>query len=426
MADAPRDLEAEQIVLALILMDDKAIHIVSDMLQESDFFAEHYRMAYRSILSLQKEGVAIDPWTLKAELQRRGEFERFGGMPALANLTDGVARASNAKHYCSIVRRTSVLRSLMQLAGQIHAQAAAQQDGPQELIERIQGQLMGFYGRYQESGLKPISEIARTGFSELEERKKHRDGYGLKTGFYDIDRIIGGFRPGNLIILAARPGGGKSAMAVNMATYIACAGKRVAIFSVEMSNTELYFRMIGAEAQISIGSLLGGYFHKDHWLGIADASDRISKQSIQIDDSGSLNTDQLWARCKRAAADGGLDLIIVDYLQLLGGPGKSLYEKVTNISRELKKLAKDLKCPVIALSQLHRLEKETDEPQLSDLRESGAIEQDADVVMFLWAGQHEGVRKCKIAKQRNGPIGTFDIGFDAEQTRFFTCTQNRD
>jgi replicative DNA helicase len=425
MVEAPRDKEAEQVVLASIILDEKAIYIVSDMLQETDFYEEHHRMAYHCMLQLQKDGIAIDHHTIKAELQRSGQLEKFGGISALSLLTDGMPKTVNVKHYCSIVRRTSVARSLMQLAVSMHTKAAQQEDGPQELIEKVQGKLMELYGRYQSAGLRPMSEIAKEGFRELEERKSDPAGYGIKTGFLDIDHLLGSMRPQNSIVLAARPGGGKTALAINIADNVAASGKRVAIFSLEMSQTELYCRLIGAKAHLGVGSLLQGSFAKNDWPAITAASGSLEGQPICIDDSGSITTAQIWARCKREQAERGLDLVIIDYLQLVEGPGRSLYEKVTAISKEFKKLAKDLKIPVVSLCQQNReVEKSDRDPQLSDLRDSGSIEQDADVVMFLWSDDGVDLVHGKVAKQRNGPVGKFDLGFDRSQTRFFNCSHS--
>lgn len=210
-------------------------------------------------------------------------------------------------------------------------------------------------------------------------------------------------------------------MAVNIAVNAATKGKRVAVFSIEMGQTEVYDRMLAAEASLSCFNVVRGFIAKADWPTIMRVSSRLSAFPIWIDDSGSLNMMQIRARATRQKLEHGLDLIIVDYLQLIQGPGKSIYERVTDISRSLKILAKDLKVPVMALSQLHRLQNEAGEPELSDLKESGAIEQDADVVFFLWPGQVKDVQQFKIAKQRNGPLVRFELGWNRSETRFFDC-----
>jgi replicative DNA helicase len=309
------------------------------------------------------------------------------------------------------------------MAHHLQIEAGSRKTGSRELIESTQSKLISFYARFQNTGPEPIEEVCHKGFAELEERKKRQSSYGIKTGFYDIDNLIGGMRPGNAIVLAGRPGSGKTALAVNIALNAALAKHKTAIFSLEMDQTEIYCRALASEGNINFSSLLRGHFPTDDWSKIGSSSSRLSKLPIVIDDSGSLSLLQLQARCKRLQMDKGLDFVIIDYLGLLQGPGKTIYERVTNISRELKILAKDLKVPILVLSQLHRLEKEDQEPQLSDLRESGAIEQDADVVIFLWRSSDEQVRNCKVAKQRNGPIGSIELGFQGDETRFYSKSQ---
>jgi replicative DNA helicase len=426
MLDAPKDIEAEQVVLASILLDEKAIHTVLDNLSVKDFFAEQHRLVFNSILALHKESNPIDVWTLKAELSRRGEFEKAGGIAGLNKLTEGIPVIDNVKYYCSIVRQKADARELMTMGSQITREAAGQEQSPREIIEAAQSRLLELYSRYQTAGPVPIADVADAGYKEIAERKRHQTGFGIKTGFDDIDKYVGGMRPGNVIIIAARPGCGKTSLAMSIGINVGKQSKRVLIFSLEMGNSELYCRMLATEAQIGVGGLLSGYFASADWSKIRDASGVISDQPILMDDSGSINMLQIGSRSKRVKMEHGLDLIVIDYLQLISGPGKSGYERVTAISREIKLLAKDLKIPIIVLSQLHRLEKEDTEPSLGDLRESGAIEQDADVVMFLWPGSDERVKKGKVAKQRSGPTGNFEIGFEPSQTRFFNIYGGRD
>lgn len=425
MAEVPRDLEAEKMTLACVLLDEPAIHTVDEMIEEGDYFDDRHRVILRAMRSMEEERVAIDLLTLKSELERRGDMEKAGGIVYLAGLTDGVPRGTNIRHYCSIVREKAVLRKIMTLAHGLHSQAARHQESPRTLIETAQSSLLDLYARYQSEGLRHISEIASEGFQDLEARRASEGAYGLQTGFRDIDQILGGMRPGNLIILAARPACGKTALAVSIGINVAKAGKRVAVFSLEMGATELYYRILGSEGQLQVSRLLGGGIAKRDWAKIAEVTSSLCEREILIDDSGGITMAQLSARCRRAKMEGGLDLVVVDYLQLIQGTGRTIYESVTRISRELKLLAKDLRIPIIVLSQLHRLDHEAQEPQLSDLRESGAIEQDADVVMFLWPSEDEWSRNGKIAKQRNGPTGRFELGFAGDETRFFDLTRRQ-
>jgi replicative DNA helicase len=440
--NAPVDKEAERVVLGAILLEEDSYHVAADMLQESDFFIEQNRVVFRSMKGLVTEGVAIDFHTILAELKRRGDLDKAGGALAITSLTDGLPRAVNIKHYCATVRSMAVSRRLMEMGQHLHTKASQREDSPQELIEKMQGALNGVYARYQSDGLKPMADVVGRGFTELGERKASNGGYGVQTGFCDIDNILGGLKPKNLTILGARPSVGKTALAINIADNASAAGKKVAVFSLEMGDTQLYCRLLASqfrqsdEAKVSMGELVSGRFHRDKWGLITAASDALSKRKIWIDDAGFVGPDQIWARCKSLKSRDGLDLVIVDYLQLAAeaAPGKSLYEKTTYTSHYLKRIAKDLGVPVLALSQLSRKKEgggdEFIEPQLSDLRESGAIEQDADEVMFLWKYMEpttktpvDGIRKGKIAKQRNGPLGDFDLGFDAAQTKFFSIHQ---
>jgi replicative DNA helicase len=418
----PRDIESEKIVLACILLDAKAIYTASDILTDRDFYVEPHRIIFSSMQTLRDENIPIDIWTLKSELQRKDKLQAAGGIVGLSTLMDGIPVQTNLDHYCNIVKQKSVSRSLMSLAHNLQVKAAGQEETPQDLIEETQRQLLDLYGRYQSKGLQPMNDVVDAGMKELEERRKTGIGSGITTGFSGIDNIIGGMRPGNMIILAARPGIGKTALAVNIVNNVSSVGSKAAVFSLEMGNSEIYCRMIATEAQMCVSTLLGASFAKDRWDNIINASARLYSRPIMMDDSGSISMMQLAARCRKMKMDTGLDFAVIDYLQLISGPGRSRYDRVTDISREIKILAKDLKIPILVLSQLHRLENEDDEPGLSDLRESGAIEQDADIVMFLWHGGTSGYRKGKIAKQRNGPIGYFDLGFNEEQTRFYSCT----
>jgi len=439
--DAPVDKEAERTVLGAIILDENSYHVASDILQESDFFLEPHRAIWRTVKGLVAEGISIDYHTLLAELRRRGDLEKVGGVAALTSLTDGLHGAVNTKHYCATVRSMAVSRRLMEMGQHLQIKASQREDSPQELIEKMQGALNGVYARYQSEGLKTISNVVDRGFKELDERRAAGGSYGVQTGFCDIDNLMGGLKPKNLIILGARPSVGKTALAINIADNASAHGKKVAVFSLEMGDTQLYCRLLASQFRqtdqyrLTMGELVNGRFGKDKWPLIKQISDMLSGRGIWIDDSGFVGPDQIWARCKSLKSRSGLDLVIVDYLQLAAeaAPGKSLYEKTTYTSRYLKRIAKDLGVPLLALSQLTRTKEHTGdefrEPTLTDLRESGAIEQDADDVLFLWKFKDEkgivseGIRKGKIAKQRNGPLGDFDLGFDAGQTKFYSIQQ---
>jgi replicative DNA helicase len=419
----PHDLESEKAVLGTILFDGQAIFRVSDLLQPTDFYPQIHREIYTAMLALSAESDPIDYQTVRAELDRNGKLSEAQDRIYLGSLIEGMSRVANVRHYAGTVLERSIERRLIALGNRIQLEAWSGSVKASDVLERAQTELLDLYGRNQRSGLRPMVDIAGDGYRELQSRHETRRHSGLPTGFVDVDAKIGGLRAGNLIILAGRPGAGKTALAMNICSTVASAGKRIAVFSLEMSDIEIYERMVSSVGHIECGHVVGGYLSRAEWNQVCGVSSTISQYPIWVDESGGITMMQIRARAQRQALDKGLDLIVIDYLQLLKGPGKSIYERVTEISRECKILAKDLKIPVMALSQLHRLESEDTEPQLGDLKESGAIEQDADLVMMLWSGGVEGLRKCKVAKQRNGPTGTFDLGWNAAQVRFYDCAR---
>lgn len=422
----PHDLEAERAILGAILLEPKAIHAASDCLLPEDFYLESHRIVFRAMLALTVESIPIDIWMLKSELTRADALETAGGLAYVSDLTSGVPRVANLRHYAAIVRERATSRKLIALGNDLMSSAWSPDQSVKSILESAQSQILKIYGREIKSTVKPMADIVNDGYQELCSRRNHETSVGILTGFSDIDRMTGGFRPGNLVLLAGRPGSGKSALATNIAENSGNGGKRIVIFSVEMGQTEIYNRMVSGRTGISCHSITQGYVSNADMNLVARASGELSREKIWIDDSGSVSIMQMRARAQRIAAEHGIDLIIVDYLQLVKGEGKSAYERVSDVSRNLKVLAKDLKVPVLALSQLHRLQNETDEPGLSDLRESGALEQDADLVIMLWADGGEGYRKCKIAKQRNGEIGSFDLGWIKEQTKFTNIAKAMD
>lgn len=415
----PTDLDSERAILGACLLDPSAIHLASDGLLPEDFYLESHRIIFRAMLALTVESAPIDHWTLKAALERDGKMEVAGGIAYLMSLTDGMPHGANVAHYGALLREKSTLRALIVLGSDLTATSYAAEEPTREILEATQGRLLKIYGREIKTRLRPMADIVDAGYLELCERRRKSLASGIQTGFCDLDGMTGGFRPGNLCLLAGRPGSGKSALATNIVEHSAVKNrKRVAVFSVEMGQTELYNRMVASMGKLSCAGLTRGYVSERDMQTVVRTGCTLADSRVWIDDSGSITIMQMRARAQRIAAEYGLDLVIVDYLQLVRGEGKSAYERVSDVSRNLKILAKDLQVPILALSQLHRLESEESEPNLNDLRESGALEQDADLVIMLWSDGGEGYRHCKVAKQRNGSIGKFNLGWIKEQTRF--------
>jgi replicative DNA helicase len=382
--------------------------------------------------SLQKQGSAIDMVTMRQELSRLDLLERAGGAAYLTSLTDGMPRAVNIEHYAQIVKEKSTLRHIIQTSNEAMARAYQGEEKSSEILTDMESNLFAIAAREADGkGFLPIEPIVSQVFREIEEcvsRKSLIDG--IPTGFTELDRITGGLHSGELIVVAARPGVGKTSLALNIATSAAGKpGKRVGIFSLEMSRSAVTKRMILAEAEVDRYKARSGYLNSEDWFRISAAAGKISQLPIYIEDSHDVTVLKLQARAHQLKRKVGLDLLVVDYMQLLDGGKKTenRTQEISQISRSLKHLAKALGVPVIALSQLNReIEKRKGgRPQLSDLRESGSIEQDADVVIFIhredaFNPTHEsnGIAEIIIGKQRDGETGSFQLAFVKQFTKF--------
>ena len=429
----PHNLEAERAVLGSVLLDDKAIFIAAENLLSGDFYLEAHRIIFERMIDLMQEERSIDTVTLHQELRRHDEEEKIGGPTYLIGLTDGLPRATNIGHYAQIVREMASLRQLIQLSNESMQRCYQAEDRPSQIIESIEERIFSIAAREKNEGFQAASELTSHVYKEIEEADKQKSPViGISTGFTALDNLTGGLHPRDLVIIAARPGLGKTALCLNTACNAAIRNKRaVGIFSLEMSKEALIKRMISAEAQIDGRRMRDGSLTGDEWQRIAQATNQINQARIFLDDSPNLTGLQLRAAAQRLKLQHGIDLLIVDYLQLLSGRNKryeTRNQEITEISRGLKNLAKELNAPVIAVSQLNReIEKRTAgrKPQLSDLRESGAIEQDADLVIFisrdemnLVAENNSGIAEITIAKQRNGPTGGFELVFLKTFTKF--------
>jgi replicative DNA helicase len=428
----PNNLDAERSVLGAILLDNNALNAAIENLRPEDFFLDQHRRVYNQMSALGEAQQAIDLITLTEELHRRGDLEASGGAPYLASLADGMPKVSNIEHYARIVKEKALLRNLIHASHNIQQRAFEGEDGADAILDNAESSILALAEDRIRAGLIPIKEIVNSSRERLE--KIFREGKsitGVATGYTDLDKLTSGFQNSELLILAARPSQGKTALALNLAENIGIrAARPVAIFSLEMSKESLLQRLLASVAQIDAHHFRTGRLTRDDWSRMTDALAMIYSSPIWIDDAGSISVLEIGAKARRLKKDKGLSLLIVDYLQLITARGRfgNRQEEVASISRGLKALAKELQIPVLVLSQLTRAPERDDRgPQLSDLRESGAIEQDADVVMFIYrphffkAGASPEEREeteLRIAKQRNGPTENVKFRFLSKFTRF--------
>jgi replicative DNA helicase len=431
----PHDLEAEQSVLGAMLVNPNAIPVVAETVSTDDFYRDTHRLIYRAVLTLFDRGEEVDVVTLSAQLERDGVLERAGGREVVHTLAEFVPAAANAAHYAGIVREQSVLRGLIRVGNEI-AELGYQHPGqPVELLDRCEQKVFALQQQRRAIEFQHIKDVLVANFEYLDAMQRDQGVSGVATGFEGIDSRTGGLQRANLIVLAARPGVGKTSLALNIAQNVAVEGKApVALFSLEMSARELGERMMCSSARVSSHKVRTGSLSGDDYAKLVQAAGELEKADIFIDDTASLNMFELRAKARRLKSRHPLALVIVDYLQLMVGDARAenRQQEVANISRSMKQLARELDVPIIAVSQLNRSpEARADrEPQLADLRESGAIEQDADMVMFIYEDPSDpaakGVVKLKIAKNRNGPTGLVRLGFVKDYTKFRTLSQAED
>ncbi|MEO6897567.1 MAG: replicative DNA helicase [Caldimonas sp.] len=435
----PHSVEAEQSVVGGLLLDNSAWDRIGDLLTDSDFYRYEHRLIYEAISALINATKPADVITVFEQLQRLGKAEDCGGLVYLNALAQSVPSAANIRRYAEIVRERSVLRKLVAASDEIATSAFNPQGRPvSQILDDAEGKIfrIGEEGSRSRQGFQSMDQLVVALIDRVNEL--HENGAeevtGVRTGFYDLDRLTAGLQAGDLIVLAARPSMGKTALALNIAEHVAVReGLPVVVFSMEMGASQLALRMVGSLGRIDQNHLRTGALRDDEWGRLSEAVEKLAKVSLFIDESGSLTPTELRARARRQARQcGQLGLIVVDYLQLMSGSDASGEENratvIGEISRALKSLAKELHCPVIALSQLNRsVESRTDKrPLMSDLRESGAIEQDADVIMFIYRDEYYTKDACKepgiaeiiIGKQRNGPTDTFKLTFLKPLTKF--------
>jgi replicative DNA helicase len=439
----PHSMEAEQSVLGGLLLDNSAWDRAGDLLTDSDFYSFQHRLIFGAIGHLINATKPADVITVFERLQSLGKGEESGGLTYLNALAQSVPSAANIRRYAEIVRERAILRKLVTASDEIATSAFNTQGRPvNEILDEAEGKIfrIGEEGSKSKQGFQSMDSLVVQLIDRVNELHESgaEDVTGVRSGFYDLDRMTAGLQPGDLIILAARPSMGKTAFALNIGEHVAVnEGLPVVVFSMEMGAAQLALRMVGSLGRIDQSNLRTGRLRDDEWGRLSEAVEKLGKVSMFIDESPGLTPSEVRARARRQARQcGQLGLIIVDYLQLMSGSGSGSDEnratEIGEISRGLKALAKELRCPVIALSQLNRsVETRTDKrPMMSDLRESGAIEQDADVIMFIYRDEYynkpdgpnptkePGVAEIIIAKQRNGPVGTCKLAFVKMHTKF--------
>ncbi len=427
----PHDQDAEQAVLGCMLFDSDGISAAFEKLSGDDFYRPDHKIIFESIIELFSEGTQVDLVTIKNKLEKKGFLEQVGGIGYIANLAGMVSTSARIKDYIKIVYEKSVLRKLIKAAGTISEKSYAAQEDLDEIMNEAEQSIFSILQNQKSEDFTHINDILVSTIDKIEEIYYSTEKItGIKTGFKDFDYKTAGLHPSDFILIAARPSMGKTAFALNIALHAAVVDKiPTAIFSLEMSKEQLANRLICSQAMIDAQKLRTGGLNPEDWEKIAQATGEISEAPIFINDIPGINAMQLRAMCRKLKLESGLGLIVIDYLQLMSGNGKndSRQQEISEISRSLKAIAREMEAPVIALSQLSRAcEARADHrPMLSDLRESGAIEQDADVVAFLYRDEYYNPETEKknqaeviIAKQRNGPVGTIDLVWLGAYTKF--------
>ncbi len=432
----PQSVEAEQSVLGALLIDRDAVIEVADFLRPVDFYRPANAIIYDVILELYDRREPVDIVTVSEALERREALEQIGGSAYLTSLINLTPTAVNAIHYGRIVERKGVLRNLIGAAGKIAAIGYDDSADVSEAIDRAEQELFAVSERRVDSGFSALKTLLHSAYDRLDYLHQHKGEIsGIRTGFADLDALTSGLQKSDLIVLAARPSIGKTSLALNFAEHAAVReGKTVGVFSLEMSKEQLVLRLLSSVANIDSQRLRTGFLEEMDFTRLAPAMNALAEAPVFIDDTPNISTMELRTKARRLQAESGLDLIIVDYLQLMQSTVSSRdsnrVQEVSEITRGLKGLARELQVPVVALSQLSRQAemRESKEPRLSDLRESGSIEQDSDLVMFLWREKERGgeqeedpegeIVNLRLAKHRNGPTGETKLYFRKRQTRF--------
>ncbi|CDD11754.1 replicative DNA helicase [Phascolarctobacterium succinatutens CAG:287] len=441
----PQNIEAEQAVLGAMLIDKEAIAKATEVLSADDFYREAHRVIFSAMLELYNKNEAVDMVTVTEILKRDNKLEDIGGIAYITSLANVVLTAANVKYHAEIVAEKSVLRQLVRVSTEIAAMGYEANDDVGTLLDTAESRILEISNRKKKADFTPINDILMDSVQSIESLLQNKGGLtGIPAGFADLDKLTSGLHPSDFIILAARPSMGKTALALNIVQNVALRAHKaiggeprsVAFFSLEMSKEQLVNRMLCAEAGIDSQRLRVGEMHDEDWTHLWDACDTMSRAKIYIDDTAGITAMEMRSRARRLKAEHGLDLIVVDYLQLMQGSGKrnnsgDRQQEVSEISRSLKALARELDVPVLALSQLSRSveSRQVKRPMLSDLRESGSLEQDADIVAFLYREDYYNPEtenkhtELIIAKHRNGPVDTVNLFFQKQFTKFVGFTK---
>jgi len=426
----PHSIDAEESVLGAVLLSSDAANVALETLHSEDFYKPSHQQIFEIIRQLFDSNEPIDAVTVSEGLRRDGSLDRMGGIDFLTNLIDSVPSTSNVEYYAGIVEEHALRRRLMKVGGDIGVIASNMTEPIDEVVDKAEQSVFAVAERQVGDGLQVIDELLGPPSEKAEETQRRGSAVtGLSTGFRDLDKKLAGLHPTNLIIIAARPGMGKSALALNMAQNVALNDNTVAVFSLEMSREEVVTRLLCAKGRIDSQKLRTGNLSEGDFTKLSNAAGALYKQNIFVDDSPGLTVTEIRAKSRRLRRRPGLDMVVVDYLQLMNGSGEeNRQQEIATISRSLKSLARELNIPIIALSQLNRAveSREDKRPRLGDLRESGAVEQDADVVMFIYRDEYyypekvesRGVAEIHIAKHRQGGVGKVDMTFLPEFTLF--------
>lgn len=434
----PHDIEAEQAVIGSMLTDQEAVYAAIERLKPEDFYREDNKQIYTAILNIYNKAEPIDIITLKAELSSMGKLDAVGGLEYIVELPEKVPTTANVDRYIKIVEEKSLLRNLIRAANEILSSGYAQEDDVENIVDHAEKKIFDVMQKKSQKGYTTIKDVLVESFTKLEELYNQKEHItGVPTGFAELDKKTAGLHGSELILIAARPAMGKSAFALNIGSYAATrANVPVAIFSLEMSKEQVGNRILCSEALVDSNNVRTGELNDEELGKLAETSGKLSQAPIYIDDTPGISVMEIRAKCRKLKLEKNIGLVIIDYLQLIQGSGKtsSREQEIAEISRSLKILAKEIEVPVIALSQLSRaVEARPDHrPMLSDLRESGSIEQDADIVMFLYRDDYynedsekKNIAEVIIAKQRAGSTGTVELAWLGKYTKFANLEKYR-